>query len=99
MPNPSIRIEGNGNGEFAKPEQRVQQNRPKVSVIVPAYNESENLPELYGELNDVFQSMPLEMELLVVDDASTDGTLDWLKEKSRADHRVRFISFSRNFGH
>ena len=99
MPTQSIQLEGNDSGEAAEREQRVQQKSLLVSVLVPAYNESENLPELYKELSDVFQSMPLEMELLVIDDASTDGTLDWLREKSRADARVRFISFSRNFGH
>jgi dolichol-phosphate mannosyltransferase len=75
------------------------QNMPKVSVLVPAYNERENLPELYRQLTEVLAGLPLGMELLVVDDASTDGTLDWLRNKSRTDDRVRFISFARNFGH
>jgi dolichol-phosphate mannosyltransferase len=66
---------------------------------VPAYNEIENLPELYKQLTEVLSDLPLQMELLIIDDASTDGTLDWLREKSRVDSRVRFISFSRNFGH
>src|SRR5262245_17128347 len=77
----------------------VQQTMPTLSVLVPAYNERENLPELYTQLTEVLADLPLQMELLIIDDASTDGTLDWLREKSRADHRVRFVSFSRNFGH
>jgi dolichol-phosphate mannosyltransferase len=77
----------------------LQQSIPTVTVLVPAYNELENLPDLYKQLTDILSQLPVEMELLVVDDASTDGTLDWLREKSRADGRVRFISFSRNFGH
>jgi dolichol-phosphate mannosyltransferase len=76
-----------------------QQSKLRVSVVVPAYNEINNLPELYRQLVEVFSSLPAEMELLVVDDASMDGTLIWLKEMARVDHRVRFISFSRNFGH
>lgn len=71
-----------------------------VNIIVPAYNEAENLPELYKQLTDVFLELPqIRMELLVVDDASTDGTLEWLRSQSRVDERVRFVSFSRNFGH
>jgi dolichol-phosphate mannosyltransferase len=77
----------------------VEQTLPKISLLVPAYNEEENLPELYKQLTDVFSNLPAEMELLIVDDASTDETLAWLQETSRKDRRVRFVSFSRNFGH
>jgi glycosyltransferase involved in cell wall biosynthesis len=72
---------------------------PKISILVPAYNEMENLPELYRELTEVFSELLAEMELLIVDDASTDDTMAWLREVSRRDRRLRFISFSRNFGH
>jgi len=72
---------------------------PLVSIVVPAYNEIENLPLLYEELQKVFSDTDRSWELLVVDDASTDGTLQWLRELSRKDPRVRFVSFSRNFGH
>ncbi len=72
---------------------------PLVSVVVPAYNELENLPELYRQLCAVFKCMDAEMELLVVDDSSTDGTLTWLQEISKTDRRVQFVSFARNFGH
>jgi polyisoprenyl-phosphate glycosyltransferase len=71
----------------------------KVTVVVPAYNEIENMPELYRQLTDVFSTLDSNLELLVIDDASTDGTLDWLREKSQIDPRVRFVSFARNFGH
>src|SRR5438132_5444745 len=70
-----------------------------VSVVVPAYNEIDNLPELYRQLNAVFSSLELTLELLIIDDASTDGTLEWLRKTADADPRVRFVSFSRNFGH
>ena len=72
---------------------------PLVSVVVPAYNESENLPELYQQLLGEFAKLEAQLELLVVDDGSTDGTLDWLRAISHSDRRVKFISFSRNFGH
>ena len=79
----------------SKDSQRI----PLVSVVVPAYNEVENLPELYRQLVSVFISLEAELELLIVDDASTDGTLEWARRLSSTDNRVKFISFSRNFGH
>ena len=72
---------------------------PLVSVVVPAYNEIENLPELYRQLLVEFDKLDEQLELLVVDDGSTDGTLDWLRAISQRDRRVKFMSFSRNFGH
>ena len=71
----------------------------KVSVIVPAYNEMDNLPELYGQVGRVFEGLEWELELLIVDDGSTDGTLEFARELAGRDERVRYISFSRNFGH
>lgn len=70
-----------------------------VSIVVPAYNEIDNLPELYSRVMGVFQPLGVRWELLVIDDGSSDGTLDWLREHSRQDPRLRFVSFSRNFGH
>lgn len=72
---------------------------PHISVVVPAYNEIENLPEFYQRLTTVFKELEAELELIVVDDGSTDGTPDWLRMTAKNDARVRFISFSRNFGH
>jgi glycosyltransferase involved in cell wall biosynthesis len=72
---------------------------PLVSVVVPAYNESENLPELYQQLLGEFAKLDERLELLIVDDGSTDGTLEWLRAVSYRDRRVKFMSFSRNFGH
>lgn len=72
---------------------------PLISVVVAAYNESENLPELYRQLISVFNDLDVNLEIVVIDDGSTDRTLDWLRIVSQKDHRVRYISFSRNFGH
>lgn len=72
---------------------------PHVSIVVPAYNEIENLPEFYRCLTAVFKELEAELELIVVDDGSNDGTPDWLRMTAKNDARVRFISFSRNFGH
>ena len=70
-----------------------------VSLIVPCFNEEEALPFFYQELRAVTQTLPdYEFEFLFVDDGSKDGTLKLLTELSTQDTRVKYISFSRNFG-
>lgn len=74
-----------------------------ISVIVPCYNEEEVLPLFYGEITKVSAQMQqahpeLIFEYLFIDDGSKDRTLKKLRELSRSDSRVRYISFSRNFG-
>ena len=71
----------------------------KISLIVPCYNEEESLPTLYQELQRVTSEMSeYEFEILFVDDGSKDKTLSLLKEIANEDERVKYISFSRNFG-
>ena len=71
----------------------------KISLIVPCYNEAEALPTFYEELNRVTKEMSkYEFELLFIDDGSKDETLEILKKKAQEDNRVKYISFSRNFG-
>jgi len=73
--------------------------KKKLSVIVPCYNEEESLDSFYNEINKVSQEMKeLIFEFIFVDDGSHDKTLVKLKELSKKDERVRYISFSRNFG-
>ena len=70
-----------------------------ISIVVPCYNEEAALPLFYKEITRVAGEMaPLEMEFLFVDDGSRDGTLPLLRQLAREDPRVRFLSFSRNFG-
>ena len=72
---------------------------PKVSIIVPCYNEQEALPLFYREITRVASDMsPVEFELLFIDDGSSDNTLSELRGLAAKDTRVRFLSFSRNFG-
>ncbi|MFV0470179.1 MAG: glycosyltransferase family 2 protein [Dysgonomonas sp.] len=71
----------------------------KISVIIPCYNEEEALPFLYEELDKVTKTMPeQEFEFIFVNDGSKDRTLEIFREFKNKDNRVRFISFSRNFG-
>ncbi len=70
----------------------------RISVVVPAHNEERSIPLLLTALDAVFQTLPYELELVVVDDASTDGTLQVLKELAREDTRVKYVSFAKNAG-
>lgn len=71
----------------------------KISLIIPCYNEEESLTPLYEEIKRVTAEMTeYEFELLFIDDGSKDKTLPLIKEISKTDARVQFISFSRNFG-
>jgi len=71
----------------------------KITLVVPCYNEEEVLPVFYDEVCRVAGEMSGQaFEFLFVDDGSRDKTLPILKELSQKDKRVRFISFSRNFG-
>lgn len=71
----------------------------KLTVIVPCLNEEEALPVYYRRMRTIMEQMnQLEFELLFVDDGSSDGTLEMMKELHRKDSRCRYLSFSRNFG-
>lgn len=73
-----------------------------ISVVVPCYNEEESLPLFYDEIIRVSDSMKaendVEFEFVFVNDGSRDKTLILLRELAEKDSRVRYVSFSRNFG-
>ena len=70
-----------------------------ISVIVPCYNEEKALPFFYEEFCNVFKNMKnIDYELIFIDDGSKDNTLNIIKAYNKLDKKVRFISFSRNFG-
>ena len=70
-----------------------------VSVVAPAYNEAENLENLYERVRRSLESDGESFQLLIVDNGSDDTTLDVLRKLSAEDERVQFVSLSRNFGH
>ena len=71
----------------------------KISIVVPMYNEQESLGILYKELNRVTDTLPeYEFEYLFVNDGSSDATLAEIRQFAEKDKRVRYVSFSRNFG-
>lgn len=73
--------------------------KEKISVIVSCYNEEQTIPIFYKEIINVAKKMKdNEFEFIFVNDGSKDDTLNIIKDLARKDKRVRFLSFSRNFG-
>ena len=71
----------------------------KISIVVPCFNEETALPFFYDAVTRISGEMSfVDFEYLFIDDGSTDKTLLLLKELAAKDNRVRFVSFSRNFG-
>lgn len=69
-----------------------------LSVILPVYNEEENIREMHAEIAAVLDEMPLQSEIIYVDDGSRDQTLSHLKSIQQSDARVVVAEFRRNFG-
>ena len=72
----------------------------KISVIVPCYNEQEAIPFFYDEIVKISKIMEndAEFEYLFINDGSKDKTIDVLRELAKKDERVKYVSFSKNFG-
>jgi len=71
---------------------------PAISVVVPVFNEAENLPGLYRHLTAVLEDMGRPFELVFADDGSSDRTPEMLRQLTEADPRVRVICLARNYG-
>lgn len=69
-----------------------------ISIVVPCFNESEVIDAFHSAVLDALRPTGLSFELCYVDDGSADGTVDRLRELAQTDPRVRYTSFSRNFG-
>ncbi len=74
----------------------------KISIIVPCYNEEKAIPLFYNETERVikedFSKSNVKFEYIFINDGSTDNTLHEIKELHKKDKKIRYISFSRNFG-
>ena len=77
---------------------RVYNGLMKLSLIIPCYNEEASLPAFYSVVCAVLETISYDAELLFIDDGSKDKTLSILKEYAEKDTRVKYLSFSRNFG-
>ena len=73
-------------------------NYPQFSIVIPAYNEEDNISRLYTELVEVLEKN-IAWEVILVDDGSTDRTWEKITILNQKDSRIRGIRFARNFGH
>jgi dolichol-phosphate mannosyltransferase len=71
---------------------------PDLSVVLPVYNEAESLGPLWQELVDVLPGLADSVEVIFVDDGSTDGSADILQRFAKEDRRIRLIRFEANAG-
>ena len=69
-----------------------------ISVVIPVFNECEVMPHLFAALPPVLDKISDTYEIIMVDDGSSDGTREWLRDAATRDSRIKLISFSRNFG-
>jgi glycosyltransferase involved in cell wall biosynthesis len=81
------------------PAATVSAARPAISVVVPVFNEQENLPTLYSRLVDVLDRTGEPYELIFIDDGSRDTSLELLHRFAQDDARVVVVELARNFGH
>lgn len=70
-----------------------------ISIVLPCFNEEENIEPLYARIKHELEGLAYEYELIFIDNASTDNTVQKVKSLIQCDQRVRLIVNSRNFGH
>ena len=78
---------------------RNQTNFKLLSIVVPVYNEQEGIPIFYKSLMDVLEGQGIDLEIIFINDGSTDQSMDVLGDLIRKDPRVKVLDLSRNFGH
>src|SRR5271166_2881431 len=74
-------------------------NPALLSIVTPCHNEEESIPLLRSEIGKFIDSSPYPCEVIVVNDGSSDRTIELLAEWGKADERIKVLSLSRNFGH
>lgn len=73
--------------------------QPLISVVIPAFNEEKNLPVIAEAIAQVFSNINYSYEIIFIDDGSSDSTATVLKQLATGNNCIKYILFSRNFGH
>jgi glycosyltransferase involved in cell wall biosynthesis len=84
--------------DSVKTSKKVSGKKTDLSIVIPVYNEEDSIDRLYENLDSVLPGLGIDYEVILVDDGSTDGTYDRLKEAHEKDRKFRVIRFRRNFG-
>jgi len=90
---------GADRGPSAAEASAAPEARPELSVVVPVYNEADNVPVLYARLTAVLQSAGPDHEIVFVDDGSRDGSPAVLQGLAARDPHIVLVELARNFGH
>lgn len=72
---------------------------PKYSFIIPVYNEEAVIPAVYQRIATVIDELDEAAEIIIINDGSTDGSINFIRKLQQNDERVSFMSLARNFGH
>lgn len=76
----------------------MSQSEIELSVVIPIYDEEENIPELYRRLHQTLSTLDRSYEIIAIDDGSRDNSFSILKELAEQDPHLRVVRFRRNFG-
>lgn len=79
--------------------EHISERSPKLSIVIPVYNEETNIAKLYEELNHVLTLLDMSWEIIFADDGSTDNSWEQIVSLHKKEKRVKAIRLSRNFGH
>ena len=71
----------------------------EISIIIPVYNEEDNINMLYDRLKSVMKRLDVGFEMIFINDGSKDNSMAMIRALSKQHSEVRYIDFSRNFGH
>lgn len=74
-------------------------SRPRLSAVIPVFNEEKVLPELCSRVSGVLSALEGGYEMILVDDGSSDNTLSFLRAEAAKNPNIKYVSLSRNFGH
>lgn len=73
-------------------------SKPRISIVLPIFNELESIPEMFSEIVSAMEPSGMTFEIVACDDGSTDGSVDLLKNMVAGDSRLRLVVLARNFG-